>query len=119
MSNIAKEKQGETVTLGSYNCNLELDGRTFEVLTVEAPSTAAAFAKIVGMYPLLRSKYLDDQIGYDDANLLVESLRDQVYDVEYDSENEPLVLGKHQVSIPLKDETIKKLTGTFYKRIII
>lgn len=122
MSKIADEKKKqETYTIGSYNCSLALDGQQFEVLTVEGKSTEAAFVKIIRMYPLLRSKYLDDKLGWEDANLLVESLQDESYEVDFDSEKEPLVLGKHEIEIPIsgEEDKYKVLTGTFYKRMIV
>lgn len=121
MSNITDEKKTkETYTIGSYNCSLTLDGQQFEVITVEARGTSEAFIKIVRLYPILRSAYLDEKLGWEDANLLVERLQDETYEVEFDSEKEPLVLGKHQIEIPISDaDAVKVITGTFYKRMIV
>ncbi len=125
MSDVVKEKKDKkakkTFTMGIFNAEIRIDGQVIEALTVESKDTLSAFQKILKFYPLYRSKYLDDKIGWQDASLLVESLVDESYSVEYDVEAEPLVLGKHEVEIPIsgEDSTSRTLTGTFYERMII
>ena len=118
MSNVVNEKEKKTFTLGAYNVNVVLDDQPFEAITVEGRNPQSAFEKFVRWYTVYRSSFFEGLI-YED----VESAADNVVQLKWDKEKEPLVEGKFSVEIPIKQNgeivSYRNLQGTFYKRFII
>lgn len=112
----AKEKK--TFTIGSYNAEIRIDGKTFECITVEGRDPQAAMEKFTRWYTIYRSTYFPGLI-YEDVEKVVEQIQSR----EYDENQEPLLQGRFHTAVTIKpegeEETVKDLEVSFYKRFII
>lgn len=118
MSKVTDEKAKKTYKMGSFNVNVELDGKMFEAVTVEGTDPRQAFERFLRNYLVFRSVYFPGLI-FDD----VEHVLEEIEDLDYNETETPFVVGKHQVEVPIKNEGEvtghQILTATFFKRRII